>query len=674
MVVSGRLTLTLKIAALLFAGSAVVLTGAGFYLYRLSLTLPDLATGSESLETARTSIVYAADGSVIAKWHGGEDRTVVPLRAIAQVMRDAVVAIEDERFYEHHGVDTQAIFAALRSEVGQGPPSRAGSTITQQLVKMLFPDEERTFVRKVKEALLAYELDVRADKADVLETYLNAVYFGHGAYGVEAAARRYFGVPASELTVSQAAMLAGLIRAPGRYSPIAEPEAAHERRDKVLVRMRELGYISQKMQREASEAELTLAPPRNASNVAPYFVEYVKQFLIEEFGADAVFTGGLRVYTTLEPGIQKEAERAAVRLLGRDGDPEYAVVALEHRSGRILAMVGGRDFEQNQFNLAVQGRRQPGSAFKPFVLARAIEEGVRPDQVFDASPYTVKVAGGTWRVNNYENQFTAARMTLRAATNWSVNCVYARLIMQIGAEDVVDVARRMGITSPLEPNPAIALGGMSQGVSPLEMASAFGTIANGGMRVAPVAITRVTDDAGEVVYEPEMEVERVLKEWVARQTSLMLHDVVEAGTGMAARVPGTWVAGKTGTTQSYRDAWFVGYTSDISCAVWVGHREGQIDMANVHGIQVTGGSFPAEIWSSFMTTTLRQRRSPAAPVPVPGTSDAPSVEAIGGGAGASRVPVRMCSGSMRVAAPRCPEPVEIYLDAALVPVAVCTRH
>lgn len=650
MVISSRLTLALKIAALLFAGLAVVLTGVGFYLYRLSLTLPDLSSGSESLKTAQTSIVYAADGSVIAKWHAGEDRTVVPLNAISQAMRDAVVAIEDERFYERIGVDTQGIFAILRSETGNGSSSRGASTITRQLVKMLFPDEERTFIRKVREALLAFELDVSAEKDDILEAYLNAVYFGHGAYGVEAAARRYFDVSASELTVSQAAMLAGLVRAPGRYSPINEPEAARKRRDEVLARMLELGYISPKTHKDALATDLTLAPPKNASNVAPYFVEYVKQFLIEKFGADTVFTGGLRVYTTLEPGIQKEAERSASHLLSRDDDPEYAVVAIEHRTGRILAMVGGRDFKKNQFNLAVQGRRQPGSVFKPFVLVRAIEEGVSPDQVFDATPYAVRVADGIWRVSNYENQFTAARMTLRAATNWSVNAVYARLIMQIGPEDVVNVARRMGITSPLEPNPAIALGGVSKGVSPLEMASAFGTLGNGGVRVAPVAVTRITSVSGDIVYEPKTQSERVLEEHVVRQTSVILHDVVEAGTGMAARVPGTWVAGKTGTTQSYRDAWFVGYTNDISCAVWVGHREGQIDMTNVRGIQVTGGSFPAEIWSSFITRALQQYRSRALPIPIPGTSTAPPVESLGGGR-LEDVPAWMRAGPVQMAHP-----------------------
>jgi penicillin-binding protein 1A len=674
-VVSVRTALTLKIIAGILAVSALALMGSGLYLYRLSLTLPDLSSGPDAVRSARTSVVYAADGSVIAQWHAGEDRTVVDLAGIPQVMRDAVVAAEDERFYEHHGVDVDAMLRSLGFDVGDRN-GLTGSTITQQLVKMLFPDEQRTFARKVKEVMLAYELDVRTDKNEVLEAYLNTVYFGHGAYGIETASRRYFGVSATDLNVGQAALLAGLIRSPGRYSPVDEPDAALSRRNEVLARMCDAGYISRPVEREAAEADIALAPPSDAPEVAPYFVEYVKRSLIEKLGTDAVFTGGLRVYTTLEPGVQREAERAARAALGQESDPEYAVVALEHATGRVLALVGGRDFAQNQFNLAVQGRRQPGSAFKPFVLARAIEEGVSPDRVYDATPYTVQVDDGVWKVNNYENDLTASSLTLRAATNWSVNCVYARLIMQVGAEDVVDIARRMGITSEVEANPAIALGGMAQGVSPLEMASAYGTLANGGLHVEPVAITRVTDDAGQTVYEPRVSSERALQESVAMQTSLMLHDAVEVGTGVAARVPGVRVSGKTGTTQSYRDAWFVGYTSEISCAVWVGHREGQVAMTNVHGTQVTGGSYPARIWSDFIGGAVLQRRSPIAPGLPPGSPEVGSGEAEGaaGATVAAYVPVKMCPDSASVAHAACPSPVEMYLDADIVPLTMCSKH
>jgi len=664
--VSGRLATILKFTAALLAALLLVVLALSIYLYRVSSTLQDLSEQSLVNTTAKTSIVYAADGSELAQWHGEEDRTVVPLPEIPKALRDAVVAIEDERFYAHNGVDTQAIMRALMANAEKGGVSQGGSTITQQLVKILFTGGERTINRKVKEALLAYELEARTDKDEVLETYLNTVYFGHGAYGVESAAKRYFGRPVSSLDAAQCATLAGIIRSPGRYSPINDPEASLQRRDLVLEKMLELGYLSEKDMAAAKAQPLALAAPKEVPAIAPYFLEYVRREVAAQLGDDAVLRGGLRIHTTLEPALQRNAEAAGKAILGAASDPEYALVAVDHRNGHVLALVGGRDYGKNQFDLATQGRRQPGSAFKPFVLARALEEGVKPDQAFDASPYSVKVKDGTWTVRNYENQFTAGKMTLRAATNWSVNCVYARLIMQVGPEDVVATAKRMGITSPLEPNPAIALGGLSKGVSPLEMASAYGTIANRGVRVEPTGVIKVTDSAGKVLYEPEQATEQALPEAVAVQEALMLHDVVELGTATGARIPGVWAAGKTGTTQSYRDAWFIGYAEDISCSVWVGYREAQIDMTKVHGIKVTGGSFPAQIWKTFMQPSVAFRRAPL------GIGAAPSVSA--SGTAPATVLVSICPDSMMRATKRCPEPVDIYLNPARVPAQACDKH
>jgi penicillin-binding protein 1A len=391
----------------------------------------------------------------------------------------------------------------------------------------------------------------------------------------------------------------------------------------------------------------------------------VKQLLIDELGSRAVFTGGLRVHTTLVPGAQSAAEQAVAAVLGDPSDPEVALVAVDPATGRIVAMVGGRDFAKAQYNLAVQGRRQPGSAFKPFVLVAALENGVSPDRMFDTSPYTVKVKDGYWRVENYENAFTQGRLTLRAATDWSVNAVYARLIMEVGPEKVVDVARRMGITSPLEPNPAIALGGLSKGVSPLEMASAFGTLASGGMRVPPTAISKVTDDAGTVILQPKAAPQRGLAQGVASQASQMLGDVVARGTGTNAAI-GRWSAGKTGTTQSYRDAWFVGYTGGLSAAVWVGFREAQVDMVNVRGTRVTGGSFPALIWSRFASAALPVLDAPPA---APSSEGTGSVEGEGG-----LVRVRICRDTFLKANPRCPDVFQVDLEPALVPAQVCAKH
>lgn len=630
----------------------------GVYLYRLSLTLPDLRVDPDSLKTARTSIVYAADDSVLAEWHGEEDRTIVPFDKMPLVLRHAVVAIEDRRFYQHDGVDLEGVGRALRTNTQAGQVEQGGSTITQQLVKILFTGRERSLTRKVKEALLAYELESKNDKDKVLEIYLNTVYFGRGSYGVESAARRYFGKPASELSLSESATLAGIIRSPSRYGLPTALDATTKRRNLVLTLMREQSLISEKDERLAKAEPLVFAPSVEAGQVAPYFVEYVKQDLIERLGAEKVYAGGLRVYTTIEPELQTIAEKATLQL-SAPGDPEVALVSIRPADGHVLAMVGGRDFKANQFNLASQGRRQPGSAFKAFVLVSALEQGVRPDQQFDASPYSVRVTDGVWNVANYENQITAGAMTLQAATDFSVNAVYARLIMKIGADKVVDTAKRMGITAPLEPNPAIALGGLKYGVSPLEMASAFGTLANSGVRVVPSGIIKVTDDQNRPIFERAIESTRAVNNETAVQASLMLHDVIERGTGTQAKID-VWSAGKTGTTQSYRDAWFVGWAGDISTAVWVGNRSAQVPMTNVHGISITGGSYPATIWREYMSQATKARSAPVTP------ADA-SVPA-------GQVLCVVCSDSMLLANKRCPNTVEIYLNPALVPKSTCTLH
>ncbi|MCL4078488.1 PBP1A family penicillin-binding protein [Coriobacteriia bacterium Es71-Z0120] len=652
----------LKVAAAILAVLVVTFIATGAYLYALSKSLPDLSASSAAFRPAQTTVVYASDGTVLAEWHAEQDRTVVSLEQVPKHLQDAVVAIEDERFYEHEGVDFRGIARALRANASSGEVEQGGSTITQQVVKLLFTDGKRTLNRKVKEALLAYQLEARTSKQKVLETYLNLVYFGEGAYGVESAAKRYFGKHVGDVDLAEAALLAGIIASPGRYDPVAHPDAARERRDRVLDRMRDLGYISEEQRAEAAAADVRLAPrPDDSKQLAPYFVEHVKQQLIERLGSRTVFEGGLRVYTTLDPRVQRYAEDAARALLPDPQDPEVALVCIDHRTGDVLAMVGGRDFSTEQFNLAVQGRRQPGSAFKPFVLVTALEQGVKPSDVFDARPYVTRVKDGIWRVQNYENEKTAPSMTLAAATTWSVNAVYARLVMRVGAENVVKTAQAMGITTKLDPNPAIALGGLTTGVSPYEMAGAYSTLASGGIRREPVSISRVTDSTGNLVFAPVREPKRVLPASTAKTAAAMLHDVVEKGTGQAAKLP-VWAAGKTGTTQAYRDAWFVGWADGLSTAVWVGYREGQVPMTDVHGIKVTGGSYPARIWQQFMSRAIAVRRQPQ-----------PSSDSTGSAPGAL-VRVRICTQSMLLANDRCPDVVEIYLDPAIAPTAVCTEH
>ena len=631
--------------------------GLGLYLYRLSLTLPDLRLGPNAMKTARTSIVYAADGSVLAEWHGEQDRTVAPLADMPKDLRYAVIAIEDRRFYRHNGVDLEGVGRALSVNAKTGDVAQGGSTITQQVVKILYTGGRRTLTRKIKEALLAYELEAKTDKNRVLELYLNTVYFGRGAYGVESASARYFGKRSNSLDLAQCATLAGIIRSPSRYAPTANAAAAVKRRDLVLSQMRQQGYISSEQEIEARNEPLVLTAAKEAGQVAPYFVEYVKQELMARLGADKVYGGGLRVHTTLDRDLQARAEKAS-RLLGGKNDPEVALISIRHADGQVLALIGGRDFRRNQFNLAVQGRRQPGSAFKPFVLVTALQQGVSPSQVFSAAPYSVRVVDGVWNVQNYENKVTQGSLTLQAATSWSVNAVFARLIMKVGPANVVSIAKKMGITSPLDANPAIALGGLRYGVSPLEMASAYGTIANGGLAVPPSGIALVTDDVGQVIYAPSGTAKRAITRASAAQASLMLHDVIETGTGAGAKI-GTWAAGKTGTTQSYRDAWFVGWAGDVSTAVWVGNRAGQVPMVNVHGIKVTGGSFPASIWREFMSGVAIARSSAVTPVEDPTSR---------------QVLLRICEDSMVLANKRCPHTIDIFLAPALVPKSTCKLH
>ena len=627
----------------------VLVFASAVYLLALTSRLPDLSSESTALGSAETSTVYAADGSVLDEWYDVEDRKTVPLASMRTHTQRAVVAIEDRRFYEHNGVDFRSIARALRVNATAGEVRQGGSTITQQTVKLLFTDGERTLKRKIEEALLAIQLESRADKDEVLGVYLNTVYFGRGAYGVESAARRFFGVSAEQLSLAQSALLAGCIQSPTRFDPFVNPADALERRNIVLKEMREQGYISREVYAAASAEPLGLQPPDvKKVRLAPYFVEYVRRDLIERLGAERLYRGGLRIHTTLEPQSQLAAEAAAQAVLPSSDDPEVAIASVRWGDGAIVALVGGRDFALEQFDLATQGKRQTGSAFKPFVLAAALEEGFTLDSVFDATPFTTPVRDGIWQVDNYETRKAAPRMTLRAATVHSVNTVYARLIMRVGPEKVVDVAQRMGITTPIQPEPAIALGGLDRGVSPLEMASAFGTIANKGTAVRPTAVTLVTDATGEVVYRPQTVTRKAISEAHAAQLSSVLHEAYTKGTGSGADF-GQWGAVKTGTAQSWRDAWIVGTSGDLSTAVWVGYPQAQVAMTNVHGIRVTGGSFPATIWKQYMRV--------ASTVPRPATSVATGTARTEPGHDIYLV----CSDSLKLASAACPNPMELVL-------------
>ncbi len=583
--------------ALIALAAALALTGiAGCIAYkRIAADLPDLSQPPEAL--AEKSIIYDRDGQVLVELFAEQNRTYVPLASIPIALRQGVIATEDKRFYEHEGVDPLGIARALWVDITQGK-RHGGSTITQQYVVNTFVKRENTITRKVKEAILAYRLEKGYTKDEILEKYLNTIYYGHGAYGVQAAAEVYFGKNVQDLTVAESALIAGIIRSPGTYSPRNDPEAATNRRATVLSLMVENGYIDQPTRDAVAAEPITLAPPKPSDAKAPYFVEWVKQQLIDEYGPDAVFKGGLRVTTTLSLRAQEAAEAAIVSVLDRPDDPSAAIVAIDPKSGEVLAMVGGKDFNAQQFNVAVQGRRQPGSSFKPFVLVAGLEAGVNPEQAYESAAAQFTIPGGqTWKVTGA----SGGPMRLRVATEKSVNSVFAQLILGVGADAVAKAARRLGVETPIKAVPAIALG--SQEVTPLEMASAYGTLANGGVHMPPHGLLAVSDVAGEPMLAASYEGTAAVDPAVAYLTTDLLKGVISRGTGTAAKLSRP-AAGKTGTTQAYRDAWFVGYTPDLVAAVWVGYPDAQREMTDVHGRKVTGGSFPAEIWAAFMKAAL----------------------------------------------------------------------
>lgn len=597
---------------LLLGVIALISAGSGLYV-GLASDLPSLAAQGD-YQAAQTTKVY--DGAdpplLLAELHGIENREIVSGDAIPQFVRDAVVAIEDQRFYVHSGVDIWGIARALWADLQAGSYVQGASTITQQFIKNAYITNEKTLDRKVKEAALAYQLEKQWSKEKILNEYLNIIYFGEGAYGIQAAARTYFGVDAADLTVAQAALLIGIPKSPSNYSPRQNPDAALGRRDLVLNTMYQQGYLSSQDLQTALAEGLSLAPSRDdEATKAPYWVELVRGQLVAKYGSSTVLQGGLRVYTSIDLRMQDAAEAAVADILDEPGDPSAALVAIDLRTGEIVAMVGGADFGQRQFNLATQSHRQPGSAFKTFVLATALEQGATPATVYDSGPVTIELPGDDWNVKSKD----VGPLTLAEATAASSNGAFARLIMDVGPENVVSTASRLGIDTPLEPNPAIALGGLTTGVSPLEMAVAYGTIASGGDRLSgsvvfdpdhpvwPIAITRVERADGTVVDENHVVRTPAMDPAAAYLVTDALKGVITHGTARAADIDRP-AAGKTGTTQEYRDAWFVGYTPDLVAAVWVGYPDEQKEMVDVHGIKVTGGSFPAQIWAAFMREAL----------------------------------------------------------------------
>jgi penicillin-binding protein 1A len=590
-------------------------------------------------ENAQSSTIYAADGTLLHTFHAEENRKNVPLAEIPRHVREAVIAIEDERFYRHRGVDGRAVLRALRTNTEAGGIEQGGSTITQQYVKnVLLETDAQTITRKVEEASLALQLERRYTKDRILELYLNTIYFGNGAYGVEAAARQYFGKSIGEVELAEAALLAGLIQAPSRHDPYRYPEAAERRRGLVLDRMEVNRFVDADAALWARSSPIELGTdvvPAAERYDAAYFVEEVKRWMLRDprFGAtpqarrDTLFGGGLRIQTTVDLQMQALAEDAVAQVLpDPETHPDAALVAVEPSTGFVRAMVGGRDFfgtgPAAKLNLATQGPRQAGSAFKPLVLAAALEKGISIDSTWSApGSMTIPQPDGAppWQVSNYGGG-GGGSVTLAEATVRSYNTTFAQLIMEVGVADAIEAAARYGIRTPLREFPSAVLG--ANEVTAIEMASAYATFANRGVRVPPVLVTRITRADGTVLFEHRHAQERVLDTDVADTVTNVLAAAVERGTGTRAQI-GRPVAGKTGTAQEWRDAWFAGYTPELSVAVWVGFEGGQVSMAPPRTpIRVTGGSWPAEIWARFTGPALEGRWPQEFP-PMPTTTTVP---------------------------------------------------
>jgi penicillin-binding protein 1A len=557
--------------------------------------------------------IYANDDhTILATLRGSESRILVGTSEIAPIMQQAIVAIEDKRFYQHRGVDLRGIARAVWADISSKSVVQGGSTITQQFVKNSCVTSKRTISRKLKEAALAWQLEQRWKKDRILTAYLNTIYFGNGAYGIQRAAQTYFNSTAERLTLPQAALLAGIPADPSRFDPVTNPKTARARRLEVLKAMLAQSEISELDLLRADRTPLPRAEDVQLPGIqgpAPYFVNYVKQQLISKYGTRHVFGGGLNVLTTIDLRLQKLARRAIESVLREPKGPSAALVAVRPRTGEILAMYGGDNFRQSQFNLAVQGERQPGSSFKPFVLATALKQGIAPATTFESRPVSIFMGDRYWPVHNYENAYLGTA-DLVTATIESDNSVYAQLTRLVGPANVARTARLLGVTRRLNPYFAIGLG--ADPVSPLEMARAFSTFANEGRRVdgaafgnRPRAIARVRNETGKMVDDNKPLYRPVLTRDENALLTGILQGVIRSGTGKRANLSDREAAGKTGTTENYGDAWFVGYTPQLATAVWVGYPNGLVPMLReYHGDPVAGGTFPAEIWRAFTQLAL----------------------------------------------------------------------
>ena len=591
-----------------------ILTGAALGIFAGFLkSAPSLA--EVEFSPRLTSYVYDANGDVLTRLYK-ENRIKVSIDQIPKHMQNAVVAAEDDSFYEHHGIDFPSIARAIWVDIRARAKVQGASTITQQLAKNAFLTQKKLWSRKLQEVLWAIQIERKYSKDEILETYLNLINFGHGAYGVQAASEMYFGKRVEDLTLSEAALLAAVPKSPTYLSPISYPDAALRRRNWVLGRMAELGYVTEAEAEAAKETPIQVVKRQPRERIAPYFIDYVLQQLLERYGEEMVFGGGLEVYTTLDLEMQRVAEEELIEGLpmgpvDENGlqQPQGALVAIDPRTGYVKAMVGGRG--EDKFNRAVLAKRQPGSAMKPFIYTVAMEQGYSPATVMVDEPVEYVLATGEkWAPQNYHRDYKGA-VTLRDALENSINIVAVKLLDQVGIKNVISIAKNMGISTIVEEGryndlglAPLALGGLTHGVTVLEMASAYGVFANQGVWVAPVTITKVVDSEGNVLEEHRPRHREVLSKQTAYIMSDMLRGVVERGTGRRANI-GRPAGGKTGTAQSYTNGWFIGYTPSLVTAVWMGDDEQSQEMV-YKGVRY-GSWNAADIWGQFMRRALKDQ-------------------------------------------------------------------
>lgn len=604
---AGPAFLILGILAAVLAIGGLSVVG---YVVALASSAPELDE-LKPIDQGASSVVYASDGSRLGFIQADILRTPIASKDIPQTIKDATVAIEDERFWRHSGVDAEGVVRAAIKNIESGKTVEGGSTLTMQLVRTLYISKERTFKRKIHEAKLAEELENVHDKRWILNKYVNnapyGTFGGQTAIGIQAAARVIFNKPAKELKLHESALLAGLPQAPSSYNPFTNPEGAKRRRDDVLRKMADLGMV------QPATAEAAIARPLGTElskfytqRRESFFFDYVRQELVDKYGAERVRKGGLSVYTTVDLKMQRKAREAISASLAFPKAPKAAIVTVHPGNGKILAMASSASYAETKFNLAAQGRRQPGSTFKIMGLMAALKRGVSPE----GTSYTSKRLKfndpryGPIDTKTYDDSY-GGRMDLVRATLKSDNAVYMQLALDLGPNAVKEAARDMGIKSKLNAYPAEILGGLEDGVSPLEMANAYATIASGGMRNRPIAIEKVRFPDGHTENLGKPRRHRAFQDGVTAKATSIMEQNVKSGTGTKAQI-GCPAAGKTGTTDNHTDAWFVGYTPNLSTAVWVGFPNRRVEMyPPVTPISVNGGSYPSEIWGRYMKAVKR---------------------------------------------------------------------